>query len=82
MKTKTVEATPGPWYVVDKPSHHEIQDEMYTIGEVYTSKADAKIIAAAPDMLLALEYVKSYFEGNIISFDSKRIEAAIKKATE
>jgi hypothetical protein len=90
MKTKTIEHTQGEWTVNHikteegrKKGTHEHYFQVVTEAQDHNNKigqANANLIAAAPEMLQALEYVLSWSEGNIISLDTKKIKAAIEKA--
>ncbi len=74
--------TPGPWHA--KPSMHGKKykyvqigkDESYTTLEVLP--ADARLIAAAPDLLEALRAVVSVADRKTVEFD--KAHAAIAKA--
>lgn len=68
--------TPGPWTADGEDSDWEINFNGISIAEVY-DEADARLIAAAPDMLAALEAV----EADYIKADLRVIvRAAIAKA--
>jgi hypothetical protein len=69
--------TPGPWIVagewdVESPEH----------GQVATCETheDARLIAAAPDLLAALEHVVGFFD-QLKPEDIARYRAAIANAT-
>lgn len=55
--------TPGPWELVKQEDDFEIKHKVYFIGSVYDfnqfpeNEANARLIAAAPDLLEALEYM-------------------------
>ena len=92
----TKQHTPGPWYI-------DCQNESAAIGyraivdnEGYTicnpspmGQADARLIAAAPDLLAALENMVSHFPHWAAQIDMKQIDrdavgmarAAIAKST-
>lgn len=90
METKTIEHTQGEWEVFHiktedgfKKGTHEHYFQVVTEKQEHNNKigqANANLIAAAPEMLNALEYVLSWSEGNIISLDTNRIRSAIEKA--
>jgi hypothetical protein len=56
----------------------------FLIAESIATKDDAKLIAAAPDLLEALQKLMSVYEqkGQLLSFDVNIAREAIKKATE
>lgn len=60
--------TPGPWFVdEDRLGHTHIVDNEYSIAQVSRDNADnARLLAAAPEMLSALQYVTTLlrFEKN------------------
>jgi len=80
--------TPGPWVVVRRRDHgdHVIQSDSDTVAVVWdeggSPDADARLIAAAPDMLAALELLLA----NVLAGDeggySKREHAAAIAAAE
>jgi hypothetical protein len=92
--------SPGPWYAEDEPydSYYQISCNLYTVAQVEAwdgdkdeevmseAKANARLIAAAPELLLALEGALYALDGNIDgSGPSKRqaivsARAAIAKA--
>jgi hypothetical protein len=94
-ETKALQHTPGPWYETTK-GRNEYQSAICqestgnTIALTYTSNdADARLIAAAPDILKALEFVQYAFlrhamdpreMGASLSANWELIEAAISKA--
>jgi hypothetical protein len=71
--------TPGPWRVADTRSDHEKRSATYEKGwdvrlvgtpesitgwgSVTTTEANARLIAAAPDLYEALAALTPYFEG-------------------
>ena len=82
--------TPGPWtfhresscdrgdsYGVRAPAPHH-----WVIPTLNINPADARLIAAAPELLEALKnLLESHYNGNIINADCTEAEAAIAKAT-
>jgi len=87
--------TPGPWravldlgiVVTDREHPAEITDIANVYGPEDNSEANCRLIAAAPNMLQALEYVRSYgSKGEIEDGPHKNmsvsffVEGAIKKA--
>ena len=90
--------TPAPWYwadnVPDAPPHYRmvVDADGFTIAEPSPmSEADARLIAAAPDLLAAALCALADFEGILPEFDPERehpawetlaeLRAAIAKAT-
>jgi hypothetical protein len=93
LLTKEIEMTqhtPGPWtfhresscdrgdsYGVRAPAPHH-----WVIPTLNINPADARLIAAAPELLEALKnLLESHYNGNIINADCTEAEAAIAKAT-
>ena len=79
--------TPGPWFV-NKDAPFQIHSELGSMvaecqGNSALVKANARLIAAAPDMLLALQRAIEHHElhGFIDLYNVKWIRDAIKKAT-
>jgi hypothetical protein len=82
--------TPGPWRRQLIAPHFDrisIQtaDGKHAIATVWVSKADARLIAAAPDLLAALDQVDAYlspFDGEEDAYAEIRsvIQQAIAKA--
>lgn len=80
--------TPGPWAVSGAGRHALVRGEDMTIvavrhrleGDVH--EANARLIAAAPDLLVALEEALHWFEGEHASSHptTVRMQAAIAKA--
>lgn len=84
--------TPGPWFINE---HAEIECEKSILGRVYIGDsfpsgedewdANAKIIAAAPDLLSALIEVTENWASSIDHYNGSgtddKVRAAIKKAT-
>jgi hypothetical protein len=73
--------TPGPWTAIETPesSHHDwrIKATRLFIGVATdNSEADARLIAAAPELLEALEYLVSLGGGDCL----EPARAAIAKA--
>jgi hypothetical protein len=72
--------TPGPWKVysaygslgVEAPSGH-----LATLGEYEEASQDARLIAAAPDMLDALKGMRAYLSDNL---DVSRDQGSDKEA--
>lgn len=88
MKTKH---TPGPWFVYSNPSRHDLKIIGETIDievcqmNVKNDFANAKLIAAAPDLLKAARDLCGYFACMMEDINVKEyVNAvnAIKKATE
>jgi phage-related baseplate assembly protein len=80
--TTTVNAahTPGPWdfHIADnaEPFHIAIEANDERIADVY-GKANARLIAAAPDMLEALRVLLAmYDEGRLLSAISHQVNFA------
>lgn len=81
----TPKHTPGPWELSDCGEHiigQADQDEIIEVANLsntLNTKANANLIAAAPEMLEALEsVVKAIAEYQVI--DEVKLMAAIKKA--
>ena len=87
MKTQHTES---PWKVVELPAKngvpatHEVQygEDGECVAEWVHKKEDAKLIAAAPDLLEALKEVQSRILEDEWGFNLEKINAAIRKATE
>lgn len=60
MKTKH---TPAPWRVEANDKHTSVESEYFTIA-TDLSNDDAALVAAAPDMLLALERIEVMLQSN------------------
>lgn len=75
--------TPGPWKVIKSPHGPKYKCVQYGADESYTSlemlPADARLVAAAPELLEALKAVVSVADRATDEFDLAR--AAIAKAT-
>lgn len=78
--------TPGPW-AVSQPSGNYIAAPTGGIAALTygASKADAHLIAAAPDLLAALEHVDNYLapqgdEEDVYNYIRAIIKGAISKA--
>jgi hypothetical protein len=93
------EHTPGPWLAARNQSYWEIipknkrENDPFAIGDVCPSdpenpdsglqEANARLIAAAPEMLEALEAALRRFKANrIYGPERNLLEAVIKKARE
>ena len=94
--------TPGPWEIdwyICRAGNEELWRVPRSIGPVYTDhnhwagnyitadKADAHLIAAAPDLLEALKKLDNFFEtyrpeDHPVSDPHELVRAAIKKAEE
>ena len=72
--------TPGPWYVEVYSDGTTVESKTYTIAE-NVSNEDAALIAAAPDLLEACEFLIRHEEnGDLESVDFEAIRQAIAKA--
>ena len=83
--------TPGPWlYEKHAPPHVDLREVLWEVnatefrGEVACGvfhEADARLIAAAPDLLAALVYVGTFIDGPLTETQReilrKRIDGAI-----
>jgi hypothetical protein len=58
-----VSHTQGPWRIVSDGISHWIEIEPNKIALIHAKKADRDLIAAAPDLLAALQEVLSLCEG-------------------
>ena len=61
MTTQT--HTPGPWRIVTDGISHWIEIHPNKIALIHAKKADRDLIAAAPELLAALQEVLSLCEG-------------------
>ena len=89
MKTNT--HTPGPWSL-SKVGNHYDEYTVYPEGNgtsdvayIRTGQADAHLVAASPDMLVALQHVQQWAEGYSEAVGFKlvwldQVDAAIAKA--
>jgi hypothetical protein len=82
--------TPGPWTIQSEESALDYQMEHWIQAEgedlcVVNSEADARLIAAAPDLLQVMKEFKSALDLQDPNFDADtwldRVDAAIAKAT-
>lgn len=85
---KKGEHTPGPWHIKTYERHNAAiiadaaGDELATIDLACMpgAKADARLIAAAPDLLAACEWSLSMMAGGRPEEDIAHLRDAIKKA--
>ncbi len=75
--------TPGPWHVFSIYAQHEVRTPTDTLVAVANDRANARLIAAAPELLSALKAMLTHMgmdedEWNKPTFDQAR--AAIAKA--
>ncbi len=103
MKTKTTTHTPGPWTIREISSgpqivdseNRTVVDRLYSAMRRNDTDANARLIAAAPDLLAALGEVSAYLnllrhrycdEGRMeglykeVVRESEKVRAAIAKA--
>lgn len=77
--------TPGPWRVI--PEHEMVvgAGDATVVYELNTNEDDARLIAAAPELLLALDAAKWMLERDYIDDQKmaviRKCEEAIAKAT-
>jgi len=88
-----VKHTPGPWAAISMNNRASKYwwsiSGMDGLGDVVcntpnnnaSDEANAKLIAAAPELLEALQQLRIDLNSNMIETARKRIEEAIKKAT-
>lgn len=74
--------TPGPWEQRDTPGYNdtEIWAGKMPVAKVRDGDYDSRLIAAAPDMLAALEAVANWTSSHQSVFE--QVRAAIAKATD
>lgn len=74
---------PGPWHVTNYPYAIDVDCATYTVACDVNNEHDARLVAAAPDLLHALEMVRdaNKDEPHIPPIALATIEAAIAKAT-
>lgn len=92
----TTQHTPAPWELRQSTNgywfiDHEQGGEDYTLTKLECGERDARLIAAAPDLLAAAVCALADFEGILPEFDPERehpawetlaeLRAAITKAT-
>ena len=76
--------TPGPWYVVEGRTHGSIEvfggdtaiAEIWRRGDAETEKANAQLIAAAPELLAALRGLRDAFLGTSVEVQADAMRAA------
>ena len=56
--------TPGPWRIKEWPYRHIRSDAGCVFANDYKPYANARLIAAAPDLYEALEWAVNHFDGN------------------
>jgi hypothetical protein len=74
--------TPGPWSVIDTiyRTFHIVDHEGVFVAD--TDRCNARLIAAAPELLAALQAVADYWAGGDVPADiDAAMRAAIIKAT-
>lgn len=78
--------TPGPWYSKPTAGDHgqhlifSEQSDAPTVAVVYNDNGDADIIAAAPELLAALEDLRASVQKWAPQIDQSRARYAIAKA--
>lgn len=90
--------TPGPWRIGDVRANGEVLihgDRQIVASAIqghreYTAEANARLIAAAPDLLDALEELRRWFDDNVSTYEPhcspeyaemwERVRKAISKA--
>ena len=73
-------ATAGPWYVYrDSAENFYVGSDIVDVARIVGSDADARLIAAAPDLLWALEQIVNDLPGNRDWLD-RNLEAFAKSA--
>ena len=78
--------TPGPWKITKNDAYEEywVQLEHYTVGpaRIVFTKADAALIAAAPDLLEALKSILEDMDSEHgTDYDYAKARAAMAKTT-
>lgn len=66
--------TPGPWRVVSDGISHWIEIEPNKIALIKANKADRDLIAAAPDLLAALENMTAHYRFWMSEVQGQRID--------
>ena len=79
--------TPGPWEQLETMHgfliYTSIVDELALVADdLFESEANAKLIAAAPELLEACQIVQEWNGKIMIKEDFNKVLEAIKKATE
>lgn len=84
----TYKHTPGPWIAREWCGHYQVaqDDSGDAVAGVYCAKSDlanARLIAAAPDLLAALQDVADDTDGMVLMPPglANKVRAAIAKAT-
>lgn len=75
--------TPGPWNPIAafNARHFFVRAENEVVAQVYDKAANARLIAAAPDLLDALRTIEAAFAfGGLTADHVEAISAAIAKA--
>ena len=78
--------TAGPWTIAAGPTYCAIRTDARVIADMrlvglHYNKADAALIAAAPDLLNAVRFLLSNPDNHISKADRDAAYAAITKAT-
>lgn len=77
--------TPGPWfldlendrYITVHAEHRDICDMTTDFGDVAEAEANGRLVAAAPEMLEALEWLSLH---SFTAQNSPQVQSAIRKA--
>jgi len=76
----TIQHTPGPWTLHETVRGIRIEDSKTTVCSVFPrgdKEANARLIAAAPDLLAALRLVERQHEGRVVGIGQTKCECDV-----